>query len=484
MKKKIAIIGGGITGLSTAFFLQEKLKEQAIQADIVLIESSERLGGKIVTERTGDFIIEGGPDSFLSQKPCGLNLCRKLGLMSLLVQTNPTDKAIYIQSQGKLEKFPEGMNLMVPGKVTPFLLTPLVSPFGKARMGLDLLIPKKHNADEESIGAFVRRRLGKEAVATFAEPILATIYAGDVEKLSLQATFPQFSGMEEKFGSLIWGGWMRRWDAYLAVGATHASPKQQGLSLFVSLKDGLSSLIHYLREQLNSVELQVGKPVLSVSPIGAFGDDIVGKGYEIVLRDAKIQADAVVMTTDAMTAAQFIKPWDGQLSGHLLAIPYVSTATVSLGFRRKDVAHPLNGFGSVIPRSERKTILATTWSSTKFEGRAHAEDVLIRSFVGGAHQEELVDLSDAELVDAVLKECRPILGISGNPILSRVFRWRKANPQYNIGHISRVQEIEKASTKHPGLFLAGAAYKGVGIPDCIQQGWDTADKVGRFLKAS
>jgi len=478
MKKKIAIIGGGITGLSTAFFLQEKLKEQAIPADFILIESSERLGGKIITERVGDFVIEGGPDSFLSQKPTGLMLCRKLGLADCIVQTNPIDKAIYIQSHGKLQKFPEGMNLMVPGKVTPFLLTPLVSPHGKARMGLDLLIPRKSNAEEESIGSFVRRRLGEEAVETFAEPILATIYAGDVEKLSLQATFPQFSGMEEKFGSLIWGGWMRRWDAHLAGVAPLAKKteikKQESLSLFVSLKHGLSSLIQALREQFKEGELQTAKQVLSVSP--------KQNGYEIVLRDEKLFVDAVVMTTDAVTAGQFIKPWDEPLSGHLSSIPYVSTATVSLGFRRKDVAHPLNGFGYVIPRSDRKTILATTWSSTKFEGRANTEEVLIRSFVGGAHQEELVDLSDAELIDAVLKELWPVLGIIGEPIHSRVFKWRKANPQYNIGHLSRVAEIEKEAAKHPGFFLAGAAYKGVGIPDCIQQGWEAAEKVSRFLK--
>lgn len=472
MKKKIAIIGGGITGLATAFFLQEQL-EKTLSADILLIEADERLGGKIVTERSGDFMIEGGPDSFLSQKPWGLQLCRKLGMMDQIVQTHPINKSIYILSQGKLQKFPEGMNLMVPGKVTPFLLTPLVSPKGKARMGLDLLIPRKNTTDEESIGSFVRRRLGEEAVATFAEPILATIYAGDVDKLSLQATFPQFAGMEEKFGSLIWGGWMRRWDAHLAKGTVQK--EQEVLSLFVSLKGGLGSLIQALREQMKTVDLRVGQAVVSVSP--------KENGYEIILQGEKLVVDAVVMTTDATTAGRFIKPWDEALSGHLSAIPYVSTATVSLGFRRKDVAHPLNGFGYVIPRSERKTILATTWSSTKFEGRANTEEVLIRSFVGGAHQEERVDLSDAELIDAVLKELRPVLGISGEPTLSRVYKWRKANPQYNVGHLSLIQKIEEASGKQPGLFLAGAAYKGIGIPDCIQQGWEVAEKVRHYACA-
>ena len=487
MKKKIAIIGGGITGLSTAYFLQEKSKEHGIEIDCILIESGHRWGGKIVTNRVSDFIIEGGPDSFLSQKPWGIALCRKLGLFDQIIQTDPIHKAVYILSEGTLKKFPDGMNLMIPGRITPFLLTSLVSIGGKARMGLDLLIPKKGSQkaqEDESIAAFVRRRLGSEAVTTFAEPILATIYAGDVEKLSLKATFPQLAGLERQFGSLIWGVWMKKWDARLseqkkAHGAKNDSNQTAlapvvPLTLFVTLKNGLISLIQALEKQLNGIETRLGQTVIKLSPME--------KGYAMTLPEETLHVDAVVVTTDANTAACLIQPWDGTLAAHLAAIPYVSTATVSLGFRREDVAHPLNGFGFVIPRAERKHVLAVTWSSTKFEGRAGASQRLIRAFIGGAHQEEVVDLPDDALAFHVCNELTPLLGITAKPIVHRVFKWKKANPQYNVGHLDRVSKIEKETEKHAGLFLAGAAYKGVGIPDCIEQGWHTSEKVVRYLK--
>ncbi len=480
MKKKIVIIGGGVTGLSTVYFLKEKSRELGIEIDCTLIEASDRLGGKIVTDRIDDFIIEGGPDSFLSQKPWGITLCRKLGLMDQLVSTHPIHKAIYILSHGRLKQFPEGMNLMIPGRITPFLLSPIVSWQGKARMGLDLLIPKNKEAADESIASFVRRRLGSEAVTTFAEPILATIYAGDVEQLSLAATFPQFAGLEKEFGSLIWGIWMKKWDARMAQSKGPANNKSretgqaEKLTLFVTLKNGLASLVQSLQEQLSGIDVQQGQRVKALFPHQG--------RYAIDLSNQRLNADAVVITTDATTAARWIGSWDGALSGHLSSIPYVSTATVSLGFRREDVAHPLTGFGFVIPRLERKHILATTWSSTKFQGRAHPADVLIRSFLGGAHQEEVVDLSDDELVSAVYNELKPVLGMSAKPTMARVFKWRKANPQYNVGHLTRVAAIEKETEKYAGLFLAGAAYKGVGIPDCIQQGWETAEKVIRFVQ--
>jgi oxygen-dependent protoporphyrinogen oxidase len=477
VKKKIIIIGGGVTGLSTAYFLKEKSRELGIEINCTLIEASDRLGGKIVTDRIGDFIIEGGPDSFLSQKPWGITLCRKLGLMDQLVSTHPVHKAIYILSHGRLKPFPEGMNLMIPCRITPFLLSPIVSWQGKARMGLDLLIPKNKEATDESIASFVRRRLGSEAVATFAEPILATIYAGDVEQLSLAATFPQFAGLEKEFGSLIWGIWMKKWDARMAQSKSPSKSMETGSekhTLFITLKNGLASLVQSLQEQLLGIDIQQGQAVKAIFPHQG--------GYAIDLSNKRLDADAVVITTDATTAAHFIGPWDEVLSGHLASIPYVSTATVSLGFRRTDIAHPLTGFGFVVPRLERGRILATTWSSTKFHGRAHPADVLIRSFLGGAHQEEVVDLSDDELVSAVYNELRPVLGISAKPTMAHVFKWRKANPQYNMGHLTRVAAIYKEADKHAGLFLAGAAYKGVGIPDCIQQGWEAAEKVLSFVQ--
>ncbi len=462
-KKKVVIIGGGITGLSTAYFLQEKIRAGGLPIDCTLIEAESRFGGKMITERADDFIIEGGPDSFITQKPWGLELCRKLGITDRLIQTHPTDKAVYILSRGKLVPLPEGFNLMVPSRVTPFLLTPLVSPLGKARMGLDLLIPRKDSEEDESIASFVRRRLGEEALAQFAEPILAGIYAGDAEKLSMKATFPQFAQLERTHGSLVWGMWMRR------RSTAKQPPKKSDWSLFVSLREGLSSLVEAVRNRLDGTTLLSGRRVTGIS--------LREGGYEVALPGESHRADAVVITTQTGTAAGWIEEWDPSLAKQLREIQYVSTATVSLGFEKKEVPHPLRGFGFVIPRREGRKIMASTWSSTKFPGRAPEGHVLIRTFLGGAHQEALVEQDDAALISIARQELQSILGIRAEPVVAKVFRWIKANPQYHVGHLDRIAEIEKRAAQHPGLFLTGAAYRGVGIPDCIHQGMETAEKI-------
>lgn len=465
--KKVIIIGGGITGLSTAYFLQEKIKEAGLSIDCTLVESEPRFGGKVVTERVDGFVIEGGPDSFITQKPWALEFCKRLGLTDRLIQTNPVEKAIFILSKGKLCRLPEGFNLMVPGRVMPFLFSPLVSPSGKARMGLDLLIPRKGTTDDESIASFVRRRLGQAAVDQFAEPILAGIYAGDAEKLSMMATFPQFAQLEREHGSLVWGMWMRRWDA------AKKPPRKSEWSLFVSLREGLAGLIEAVRATLDRVTLLSDRKVIGVRPAGG--------RFEVSLDGERLLADAVVMTTKTHTAADWIEGWDAPLAKRLRENEYVSTATVSLGFRRSDVLHPLNGFGFVIPRREKRKIMAATWTSTKFPGRAPEGHVLIRSFLGGAHQEEIVGLDDASLVSIVREALRSILKIDAAPVVARLFRWIKANPQYNVGHLDWVEAVEKETAKHPGLFLAGAAYRGVGLPDCIHQGKETSEKIVRFF---
>jgi len=467
-KKKVIIIGGGITGLSTAYFLQEALKtntrpDREKQVEILLMEAKPRLGGKLVSEQLEGFVIEGGPDSFITQKKWGMTLIQQLGLTNRLVQTHPVNKSIFILSRGKLVPMPEGFNLMVPGKLFPFLFSPLVSMPGKARMGMDFFIPKKASERDESIASFVRRRLGEEAVQQFAEPILAGIFAGDAEKLSMQATFPQFSLLEKKYGSLIKGMWKRR--SQMAQQGNTATK----WSLFVTLEEGLSSLITALRDKLDQVEIKTGSPITAVTP--------TDHGYEVVSGSERQTADALVITTPTYTAADWVSGWHPLLSKLLHEIPYVSTATVSLGFRRKDVKHPLKGFGFVIPRREGSAMMASTWSSTKFPGRAPKDHVLIRVFLGGAYQEDLVNQEESSLITLVRKELKGILGIDADPVVARAFRWIKANPQYHIGHVDLISEIEKQTQKHRGLFLTGAAYRGVGIPDCIQQGKETAEKV-------
>ncbi len=466
--KSVAIIGGGMTGLACAYFLQEKSRAAGVALHCTLIEAAPHWGGKIRTERIGDFIIEGGPDSFITQKPQALSLCKTLGLSDQLIQTNPTEKTIYTLTRGALTPLPTGASLLVPDRLSPFLMSPIISMAGKLRMGLDLFIPRStQDAGDESIASFVRRRLGEEAVHQIAEPILAGIYAGDVEQLSIMATFPHLRALERTHGSLIWGIWMQRWDA-----ARQKMPQREW-TLFVKPREGLSSMVSELTRRLDGVTLRAATEVKAVAP------DRMG-GYRVQIGAETLHADVVVATVNTHTAAGWIEGWDTGLAEQLRTISYVSTAAVSLGFKKGDVAHPLNGFGFVVPRREGKKIMATTWSSTKFPGCAPPGYVLIRAFLGGAHQEEIVTLDDTTLLSHVRETLRDILGIHAAPVVTHLSRWMKANPQYHVGHLARVAQIEKQAATHPGLFLTGAPYRGVGIPDCIRQGEETADKILRL----
>jgi len=465
--KKVIIVGGGITGLSTAYFLQETFKEAQQALKIMVIEGSARLGGKITSARVDDFVIEGGPDSFITQKKGGIALIEQLGLTDRLVQTHPVNKAVYILKGGKLVPMPQGFNLMVPGQIMPFALSPLISWPGKIRMGMDLFIPKRTETTDESIGAFVRRRLGEEAVQLFAEPILAGIFAGDADKLSMKAAFPQFAMLEQKYGSLI-KGMLKRQQIAKEQGA--AAPKW---SMFVTMKEGLSSIIAGLKDKLDQCEIRTGRPVTGISHLQS--------GFEVQVGETQETADALVVTTPTYKTAEWLAPWKANLSKLLDEMTYVSTATISLGFRQKDVKHPLNGFGFVIPRREGSQLMASTWSSTKFPGRAPKDHVLIRLFAGGAHREAILDQDDAGLITTAREELKGIMGIDAEPVVARAFRWHRANPQYHVGHLDWVAKIEKECQQHPGLFLCGAAYRGVGIPDCIQQGMDTAEKLKNLL---
>lgn len=453
--------------MSTVYFLQEKIKEKGWPVDCLLIEADHRLGGKILSERVDDFIIEGGPDSFITQKKWGVELCRRLGLSDRLVQTHPTEKAIFVLKRGELFPFPEGFNLMIPSKLLPFLRTPLISPLGKMRMGMDLFIPEKTSKEDESIASFVRRRLGNEAVEQFAEPILAGIFAGNAEKLSIRATFPQFVALEDTYGSLIRGMRERQKQA------NQTAKKAPAFSLFVTLQEGLFSLIATLQKNLDRVDIVSGRKVSAVEPLEG--------RYRVAFGSEEQIADAVVITTNTEAAAGWTEGWDRPLSELLRQVTYVSTATVSLGFKKEAVRHPLNGFGFVVPRKEKCGIMASTWSSTKFSGRAPKEHVLIRTFLGGAHREDLIAMDDRDLIAAVRDDLRNILGIESAPVVAKVFRWIKANPQYHVGHLDLVSNIEKRCEKHAGFYLAGAGYRGVGIPDCIRQAAETAEKICQRL---
>lgn len=462
---RVVVIGGGIAGLAAAYRLTQIAPDPAI----TLIESDPRLGGKILTERVDGFVIEGGPDTFLSLKPGGLDLCRELGLENRLHGTNEKIRRTYVMRGNKLHELPEGLTGLIPSRFGPMAKTSLISPLGRLRMGLDFLIPPRYADGDETLAAFVERRLGRELYDRLIEPLLGGIYAGDGEQLSLASTFPQLRQIELQHGGLIKG--------MLAAKkkAPPSKPTREKRSAFLTPTTGLAEIVEALEARLNGIEIRRRTRVIGV--------EAAPPGYQVRLESGEsLQADAIIFATPAFITADLIFNLDSQISTTLRAIPYVSTATVSLAYRLDNVPRPLDGYGYIIPRAEGRAILACTWTSTKFPHRAPEGFGLIRAFVGRAGQEGALDVDDDDLLELVHDELRRTLGITAPPVLHRIFRWPKAMPQYTLGHLDRLDVIEQRLAAHPGLFVAGNAYRGIGIPDCIGSGQAAADKARVFIQ--
>jgi oxygen-dependent protoporphyrinogen oxidase len=467
--KRVVIIGGGVAGLAAAY----RLTRSAPDVAVTLNESDQRLGGKIVTERVAGFVIEGGPDAFLSLKPRGLGLCRELGLEQRLHGPNEKTRRTYVMRGGQLYELPEGLTGLIPTRFGPLIKTGLISPLGKLRLGLDYVIPPQSRNGDESLAAFVERRLGREVYERLVEPLMSGIYAGDGAHLSLAAAFPQLRQAELDQGSLIKG---------MLAAKTKAPASNPGANkwpAFLTPTAGLAEIVEALEAKLRraNVEVQLGKRVARV--------EASPPGYAVRLEnDEALRAEAVILATPAHVTADLNAHLDLQLSGALRAIPYVSTATVSVAYRLSDMrsARPLDGYGYLIPRAEGRPLLASTWTSTKFPHRAPEGFALIRVFVGRAGQDEVVEGTDAELLQLVRDELRRTLGITAPPILHRIFRWPKAMPQYTLGHLERLAVIEERLAAHPGLFVAGNAYRGIGLPDCIASGEAAAEAALKFLQ--
>jgi oxygen-dependent protoporphyrinogen oxidase len=459
---KTVIIGGGISGLAAAYYLQESAGEDT---EYLLLESSSRLGGKITSNSSDGFLVEGGPDSFLTQKSATLDLCRALGLGDQLIGSNQTaTPSTYVLSNGRLHPMPEGMMLMAPTMILPILRSRLISWPGKLRMGMEVFVRRAKSDSDESLASFVRRRLGSELLNKIAGPLMAGIHAGDPERLSLRSTFPMFAEMEHANGSLV-RGMMKRKKAQAGRPASAKTP-----SMFTTLAGGLQQLPDAIACRLNSRQVRLNCRVQSLLSNG--------DRYKLVLSDgSSMVADNIVFATPAYVTAEIVQQLDPCLAETLRAIRYVSTATVSLGFTRSDLKCPLNGFGFIVPASEGRRINACSWSSMKFSDRAPKDCVLLRVFVGGALAEDLAEQDEAALIDLARKELHEILGITATPVITKAYRWNKSNPQYEVGHRALIAEVERLSESHPGLHLAGAAYRGSGIPDCIQSGMDAARKI-------
>ncbi len=473
LPKRVAIVGGGIAGLATAFALQEKAASEGLPVACTVIEAGPEWGGKIATHRVGEFLIEAGPDSFLSQKPWALELCAKLGLSDHLVNTNETGHKAFVYSRGRLRELPEGLVAIVPTKLGPFLRSGLLSWPGVARMALDLVLPGRFNAADESVASFFRRRLGSEAFERVVEPLMAGIYAGDAEQMSLRATFPQFIEIERRHGSLIRGLLAGR-----KKGKVAPAP---GRTTFVTLKGGLGELVRTLVAKVGDAgaTLLPGRPVVALR-----APSVRSKvwTYEIQLKDGTVvTADAVVLATPAYVTAEFLRPISLAVSKLLEEIPYASTATIALTYGSRDLGPSVRGFGFIVPRVEGRDLLAATWTSLKWPHRAPPSQILVRCYVGGAGREDILKADDGTIVRRVREDLRRIAGITAEPSYAEVNRWERGMPQYVLGHRNRLDRIQAALSNFQGLYFTGAAYRGVGVPDCIRDGNETADLIVKYL---
>lgn len=454
----VVIVGGGIAGLATAYELHRRGHSFAI------LESRNRIGGVILSQSFEGFTLDAGPDSLLVQKPEAIALCRELGIGDRLVPTLPP-RIAYIQRGGRLHPLPKGSVLGIPTRFGPFLRSPLFSWAAKLRMGAEIAIPARTDSADESIGAFMRRRFGSEAVTYLAEPLLAGIHAGDVDRLSLNALFPRLAEAERTHGSLIRAFRMR----------TSAPRSTDGA--FRSLPGGLSELVEALERALPAAALWRDTMAVRVARV----DD----RFVVETRGGdRAEGRAVVFATPAYVTGRILHSLDKRLAALCEEVPYASTATIALAFDRDAVQHPLNGSGFVVPRAEGTGILAASFLSSKWPHRAPDGRVLLRTFAGGRRDPEACTLDDAELVRRSLDALSPLLGIHGAPLFTRVYRWERANAQHEVGHLDRMTAIEAALAGHPGLFITGSGFRGVGIPDCVADGRATAGQAVAYLGAN
>jgi oxygen-dependent protoporphyrinogen oxidase len=468
----VAVIGGGISGLAAAHRAIELAKEASTNVRVELFEAGSRLGGVIHTEQINGCIAELGADSFITNKPAAVELCRRLELDERLIATEPTHRQALVLRRGKPVPIPDGFMLMAPSRIWPVLASPIFSPLGKLRLGLEYVIPRRIATSDESVAAFVRRRLGREALERLVQPLVAGIYTGDPEKLSLAATLPRFIEMERKHGSLIRAA--RRQHEQTETSAK-SEPRESGAryGLFASFKDGMSELVDALVRRIEqSGVIHRGTSIRTLRRRAE-----TGEGFALETADGRELAfGAVIVALPANRTAKLLAQLDSNLSTALGAIEYASSAIVVTGHHEREIEHPLNASGLVIPAAEQRQILSVSFASRKFAGRVPSGEVVLRTFVGGALQPELLQRTDEELKQIVRSELADILGVRGEPTFVWVSRHEGAMPQYHVGHVDRVARIKTLLAEHPRLALAGNAYDGVGVPDCIQSGENAAER--------
>jgi oxygen-dependent protoporphyrinogen oxidase len=455
--RKVVVIGAGITGLTAARELVIACEKLRKPIEVVVLEAAARIGGKVRTELVDDAVVETGPDSFVTLKPDMLDLVKELGLQDQLIPTGP-DAAVSVLRGGRLVPLPSGMRLITPTRLIPFALSPFFSLKAKLRMALEPLIPTRRGREDESLADFTRRRLGAEALDSLVAPMLAGIFAGDPEKMSVRSTFPQLLEMEKK------GGLARS----LWFGGAKTGPRREGFSTFMTIKGGLSRVINALAETLPPGALRLDCPATAVRRHEG--------RWQVVTPRGVLEADAVIAALPASAFADSVEGLDPELSNRLREISFASTATVTLIYDAATFPKKLSGFGFLTARGEKTTLTAATYSSSKFPGRAPAGKTVIRAFVGGAGREEAAEAAIMRIESRVREDLDRILGLGGvAPIAAKTTRWIKSNPQYNVGHARRLERLGSCLKGHPGLVLAGCSYGGVGLPDCVRSGRRAAE---------
>ncbi len=467
---KITILGGGISGLVTAYQVLERSRERGCPVEITLLEAGPRLGGTIQTEKRDGFTVEKGPDAFLSEKPWALDLCKRLGIESDILGTQNENRKSFVLRKGKLIPIPEGFYLIAPTAIGPFFRTPLFSLAGKIRAMLEPLIPARRGDSDESVGSFIRRRFGKEVLDRVGQAMIAGIYTGDPDRLSICATMPRFQELEKKHGSIIRG--LLSKGKIKTKGLENVSGPRY--SLFLSFRNGMETLIRKISEKLPAGLVRLNTVVKEITP-GASG-----RQWRLVDQNGQIRmADFVCSTLPAHAMSSILKNACPDLSAKLSRISYESVATINLAYQRETIGHPMDGFGFVVPRVENSPLVACSFSSQKFQHRAPEGFSLIRAFVGGAFGKSWFEKDDRELTQIVEGELRRILSISAPPLFSVLQRYPSSMVQYNVGHFNLLNDIETELKKWGGLTLTGSAYRGVGIPDCIRDAETQAEKLFR-----
>ncbi|MEQ1574565.1 MAG: protoporphyrinogen oxidase [Vicinamibacterales bacterium] len=447
----VVVVGGGIAGLATAYELQRR------GLTIRVLEGGARPGGVIATDRFDGWVIDGGPDSLLVQKPAAVSLCRELGIADRLLPTL-TPRTAYVLRDDRLHPIVEGSFLGFPISLGALARSSLFTVRGKLRMACEMAVPRGSGRDE-SIGAFVRRRFGEEAADYLADPLLAGIHAGDAERLSITALFPRLADAERQSGSVL-----------RSLRALRVRPSPQGA--FVSLPGGIGELVEAVTRALQPGTLALATPVLALRRAGVF---------TVESPTGALRARAVVLAIPAYAAAGLLRGLDTTLAQLCDAVPYASTATVAFGFRRDQIRHAMRGSGFVVPRVERCPLLAATWVTSKWPGRAPDGHVLLRAFLGGGRDPHRLDHSDSELIESARTALGQIMGIDGHPLFERLFRWTRQSPQYEVGHLERLAHVEERTAAIPGLFLTGSGFRAIGIPDCIADGRETAARAAAFV---